>query len=240
MKWTKPGTRTILLVEPDEQTVASINDALALGLRVVVAQTPEDAIARLATFEPNLVLLPFVLPGLGGIGLCRYIRMHSDTSVIFVSGVDPDGEALPSYAAGADGYIRKPYRMRELEARIQAALRHSAGEGPESTAITVGDVTLDLERHVVQVRGRVVALPLREFQVLSVLLNSPGKVWSRQALMRRVWTEMPASGTKSLDVHVRRIRARIEEDPSAPSRVLTVRGVGYRYALTPDYQVSPS
>lgn len=181
--------------------------------------------------DPNLALISFELPDMSGLGLCRHVRAQSSQAVIFVAGLDAEAESLASYGEGADGYIRKPYRLRELDARIKAALRHSpATDQLDGSAITVGDVTLDLERHKVLVRGRVVELPLREFELLSFLLTHPGKVWTREALMRRIWGETPPSGTKSLDVHVRRIRGRIEEFPSRPSRILTVRGVGYRYA----------
>lgn len=232
MRWVKPGNRTILIVEPDGATLAEVTTVLAIGLRVMAARTAAEAMEHLERIEPHLVLTSYVLPDLPGIDLCRRIRASSARSVIFISGLDADAEALASYAAGADGYIRKPFRLRELDARVTAALRHSrADDRFESTAVSVGDVTLDLERHEVQVRGRAVALPLREFQLLGVLLGQPGKVWSRELLIRRLWGETPLSGTKSLDVHVRRIRGRIEDDPSRPTRILTVRGVGYRYAV---------
>jgi len=227
-----PGVRTILIVEPDERTATGVVGVLGRGVRALTAQSGGDAIARLGHTDPALVLLAFALPDMPGLALCSHIRRHVPRSVVFVSGCQPEVEAPAAYAAGADGYLLKPYRLRELDARIQAAVRRAPAPAPlDSGAMTVGDVTLSPRSHEVRVRGRVVPLPLREFELLSVLLARPGKIWGREALMRRVWVETPPSGTKSLDVHVRRIRGKIENEPSRPTRILTVRGVGYQYAV---------
>ena len=232
MKWVSPGIRTILIVEPDEATLASAVTALGLRFRTVATRSGQEAIGHLSEAEVDLVLVASALPDMGGACLCRHIRAHATSPVVIVAGQDTEADALASFTAGADGYVAKPYRLRELDARVHAALRRAPVRvRHDGEAIVVGDVTLNPERHEVRVRDRVVELPLREFQLLSVLLGQPGKIWSREALMRRIWVETPPSGTKSLDVHVRRIRGRIEDDPSRPSRILTVRGVGYRYAV---------
>jgi len=195
MRWARPVSRRILVVEPDETTLSTVTEALGWASEVLTARTSAEAEAQLAKAEPSLVLVG--LPIDNGLELCHLIRAGSATPIVFLAGFDPDDEALPSYTAGADGYIRKPYRLHELDARIRAALRHAqALDQSGRRAITVDDVTVDLDSHEVRVRGSVVRLPLREFQLLSVLLAHPGKVWTREALMRRIWGETPASGTK--------------------------------------------
>jgi two-component system response regulator RegX3 len=219
-----------LVVEPDGPTAEEVVDVLGGDFRTVIASSGAGAIEHLAVMEADLVLLAFSLPDGEGLDICRRLHDGPVVPVIFVAGLDAEGEALASYAAGADRYILKPYRLRELEARVRAALRRAPATIRHDGGFSVGDVTVYLERHQVVVRERVVRLPLREFELLAVLIMSAGKVWSRESLMRRIWRETPASGTKSLDVHVRRIRTKIEDDPSQPTHILTVRGVGYRYA----------
>jgi len=233
MKRAHPTIRTVLLVESDEPTIEDVTAVLGKGVRLIAARTGREAIERLATADAHLVLLTSSLPDMDVLDLCRRVRAFALSPLVFVGGSDSEPHILATYAAGADGYIPKPYRLRELDARIQAALRRApAAHRYESAAVTVGHVTLSLASHEVRVRGSVVRMPLREFELLSVLLAGPGKTWSRGALMRRVWGETPPSGTKSLDVHVRRIRGRIEDDPTRPTRILTIRGVGYQYAVS--------
>jgi len=232
MKWVNPGTRTILVVEPHEPTAMSVAAILGTGFRTFTARSGREGIVCLKKTEPNLVLLALLLPDMEGLDLCRFIGSQPSPPVVFVAGRDVESNALASYAAGADGYLPTPYRLREVDARIRAALRRApATVAHHGEVITAGEVTLSHESHEVRVRGRLVELPLREFELLGVLLARPGKIWGRDALMARIWGERPASGTKSLDVHVRRIRGRIEDDPSRPTRILTVRGVGYQYAV---------
>lgn len=228
--WADRAVRTVLVVEPDDESVALITGALAGRFRTVPAGSGADALAQVERLQPDLVVISFALPDMDALELCRRVVARPSSPVVLMSGADPESEVLPTYTAGADGYLAQPFRLREVEARINAALRRlppaaNAADG----RLVGGDVAVDLERHEVMVRGHLVRLPLREFELLALLIASPGRVWTREALVRRVWGETPASGTKSVDVHVGRIRARIEEDPSTPTRILTVRGVGYRY-----------
>lgn len=228
---------TVLVVQPDADVAEDLALMLALeGFRPVVVRSGAEALTRMATVDPSVVLVDFDLPDSGGgPGLCRQIRAQSGPPVIVLSRSDGEASVLASFDAGAADYMHQLSRLRELAARIRAALRRSpAPLRRHGEVLVVGDLELDVERHEVRVGGRAVKLPLREFQLLRVLLSSPGKTWTRLALMRRVWGETPPSGTKSLDVHVKRIRARIETDPAAPARILTVRGVGYRYAVATD------
>lgn len=230
-----PEGPTILLVEPDDGVAAGIALMLASeGFRSIVARSADEAMAQVSTADPSVVLVDYELPDAGGgPSLCRRIRTLGRTPVIVFSRSRGETFALASFDAGADDFMSQPTRLRELAARIRAALRRVPPRArPDKATLVIGDVELDVERHLVRVGGRPLTLPLREFELLSVLLSSAGKTWSRVALMRRVWGELPPSGTKSLDVHVKRIRDRIENDPSAPTRILTVRGVGYRYATS--------
>ena len=224
---------TILIVEPDKATAVRVTGVLVQEhYQTVSAETGRDAVALLAEVDPNLVLMEWALPDMAGLDLCRYIRAQGTIPVIVASESCSEGDAVASLEAGADGFLTKPYRWRELVARVGAALRRSPRSirRRDGHVHVVGDITLDADRHEVWVGSREVELPLREFQVLEALLATAGKVWTREALMRRVWGETPASGTKSLAVHVARLRARIEDNPSSPTRILTVRGVGYSYA----------
>jgi len=229
--WSNPRTRTVLLVEPDARERDCVVGILGQGAQVIAARTGQEAIDQLSKRDASLVLLMSSLPDMSVLDLCRRVREGATPPMVFIGGFDTETEVLASYAAGADGYITKPISLRELDARIQAALRRAPAAIPyDDAAITVGDITLSPGSHEVWVRGRAVQLPLREFELLSVLMARPGKIWNRGALMRRLWAETPPSGTKSLDVHIGRIRARIEHDPARPTRIVTVRGVGYQYA----------
>ena len=232
-----PSVASILVVEPEMVTADDLVEILRrTGYRSRVVGTAEEAIALLAGFKPDLVLVEWSLPDLEATALCRYIRARSDIPVLIASATQEEGAVMASLEAGADGFLTKPFGRWELPARLEAALRRSnrgrwrTGAG----AYVVGDLTVDVERHEVWLGGRKVVLPLREFQLLEVLVASPGKVWTREALMQRLWGETPSSGTKSLAMHVSRLRARIEDEPSSPKRLLTVRGSGYVYA--PDSQ----
>jgi two-component system response regulator RegX3 len=222
---------TVLVVEDEESYV----DALQIGLeregyRVAVAR---DGVAALAEFErvrPDLVLLDLMLPRLSGIEVCRQIRAKSRVPIIMVTAKDAEIDTVVGLEVGADDYVTKPYRVRELVARMRAVLRRS-GQDSESTAPTVigGDVRLDRERHEVTVRGEIVELPLREFEVLDLLMRNAGRVVTRETLIDRVWGHDYFGDTKTLDVHIRRIRSRIEADPSRPVHIVTIRGLGYRF-----------
>jgi two-component system, OmpR family, response regulator RegX3 len=230
---TDPAT-TVLVVEDEESFV----DALTIGLkregfRVEVARDGPEALRMFDTVRPDLVLLDVMLPGISGIDVCREIRSRSEVPIIMVSARTSEIDTVVGLEVGADGYVPKPYRLRELVARIRAALRRAprppaepSGDGP---VLEVGDVRLDPDRHEVLVRGAPVNLPLKEFELLELLLANAGRVLTRDTLIERVWGHDYVGDTKTLDVHVKRLRAKVEPDPSTPSRIVTIRGLGYKY-----------
>ncbi len=225
---------TVLVVEDEESFV----DALTLGLRregfsVEVARDGAEALALFDSVRPDVVLLDLMLPKVSGIDVCRHIRARSTVPIIMVTAKDSEVDAVVGLEVGADDYVTKPYRLRELVARVRAVLRRSAG-GPDDggsgdEVLEVGDVTLNPERHEVTVRSQVVPLPLREFELLELLLANAGRVLTREVLIDRVWGHDYVGDTKTLDVHIKRLRSKIEPDPSRPTRITTIRGLGYRY-----------
>lgn len=227
------STPTLLMVGFDARFGGSLDaDLRREGFRLLSARNRHEAFALLSEKRPSLALIHLDPIDPAGLHVCKELRVRSLVPIILVSSQDREADAVAGLDAGADDYVSQPQRFHELVARIRAALRRSPLAPPpeDRQVIRVGDVVLDPARHEVRVRDLEIELPLREFEVLEVLIANPGRVWTRQALMRRVWGETPASGTKSLDVHIRRIRARIEDDPSTPTRIVTVRGVGYKYA----------
>jgi two-component system response regulator RegX3 len=224
---------TVLVVEDEPSFV----EALTIGLRregfvVSVATDGFEALERFDAVRPDLVLLDVMLPRLSGIDVCRQLRKKSQVPIIMVTAKSEEIDAVVGLEVGADDYVTKPYRLRELVARMRAVLRRApadnAGElGPG--AITVGDVSLDPEEHRVVVRGEPLSLPLKEFELLHVLLANAGRVLPRETLIDRVWGSDYVGDTKTLDVHVKRLRSKIEPDPSNPTRIVTIRGLGYKY-----------
>jgi len=178
------------------------------------------------------VLLDVMLPKVSGIDVCREMRKRSQVPIIMVTAKSAEIDTVVGLEVGADDYITKPYRMRELTARMRAALRRApmdrSGDLPVG-GLTVGDVTLDPEQHVVRVRGEIVSLPLKEFELLHLLLANAGRVLSRDVLIDRVWGTDYVGDTKTLDVPIKRLRGRIESDPANPTRVVTIRGLGYKF-----------
>ncbi len=177
-----------------------------------------------------------MLPRVSGVDVCREIRNRSKVPIIMVTAKSSEVDVVVGLEVGADDYITKPYRMRELIARMRAVLRRSDDTTPESEEpsegpIVVGDVALDAERHEVTIRGEKVSLPLKEFELLSLLLANAGRVLPRDTLIDRVWGHDYVGDTKTLDVHVKRLRAKVEDEPSSPSRIVTIRGLGYKYEL---------
>jgi two-component system response regulator RegX3 len=178
------------------------------------------------------VLLDVMLPQMSGVDVCREIRTRSQVPIIMVTARNSEIDAVVGLEVGADDYITKPFRLRELVARVRAALRRGPTadrDAPSVDVVEVGDVRLDAGRHEVFVRGDLVALPLKEFELLETLLLNAGRVLTRDVLIDRVWGPNYYGDTKTLDVHVKRLRAKIEADPAHPVRLVTVRGVGYRY-----------
>jgi len=223
---------TILVVD-DEQ---SYRDALAVSLRregflVQVAADGLEAIERFEACRPALVLLDVMLPRMSGIDVCRELRARSRVPIIMLTAKDAEIDTVVGLEVGADDYVTKPFRLRELVARIRAALRRAPGEEEDASAevLEVGDVRLDPLRHEVSVRNEHVQLALKEFDLLELLLMNAGRVLTRDVLMDRVWGPSYVGDTKTLDVHIKRLRAKIEENPSTPTRITTIRGLGYRY-----------
>ncbi len=228
---------TILVVEDEESFVEALVVGLEReGFRVHVARDGAEALERFELVDPDLVLLDLMLPRISGIDVCRQIRTHSSVPIIMVTAKSSEIDTVVGLEVGADDYVTKPYRLRELVARMRAALRRSAaGAGSaldeEGTNYEVGDVRLDAARHEVRVRGREVSLPLKEFELLEALLANAGRVLSRDTLIDRVWGSDYVGDTKTLDVHVKRLRGKIEDDPSRPVRITTIRGLGYKFEL---------
>jgi two-component system response regulator RegX3 len=222
----------VLVVEDEE----SYSDALAYMLRkegfeVAVANTGPEALAEFDRAGADIVLLDLMLPGLPGTEVCRQIRQASTVPVIMVSAKDDEVDKVVGLELGADDYVTKPYSPRELVARIRAVLRR--GQEPElaPSALEAGPVRMDVDRHVVTVDGEEQRLPLKEFELLEMFLRNPGRVLTRGQLIDRVWGSDYVGDTKTLDVHVKRLRAKLEPDPSEPKYLVTVRGLGYKLDL---------
>jgi two-component system response regulator RegX3 len=222
----------VLVVEDEE----SYSDALAYMLRkegfeVAIAA---DGNAALAEFDRNgadIVLLDLMLPGIPGTEVCRQIRATSSVPVIMVSAKDDEVDKVVGLELGADDYVTKPYSPRELVARIRAVLRRGTEPEAATSTLEAGPVRMDVERHVVTVDGTETKLPLKEFELLEMFLRNPGRVLTRGQLIDRVWGSDYVGDTKTLDVHVKRLRAKLEPDPSEPKYLVTVRGLGYKLDL---------
>ncbi len=221
----------VLVVEDEE----SFSDALSFMLRkegfeVAVASTGTDAVVQFDRDGADLVLLDLMLPGMSGTEVCRNLRSRSSVPIIMVTAKDSEVDKVVGLELGADDYVTKPFSSRELVARIRAVLRR-IGEPDELLpgVIEAGPVRMDVERHVVSVSGEAVALPLKEFELLELLLRNSGRVLTRGMLIDRVWGSDYVGDGKTLDVHVKRLRAKIESDPAAPVHLVTVRGLGYKF-----------
>ena len=225
---------TVLVVEDEESFVEALVVGLKReGFRVKAARDGEEALTLFDAVRPDLVLLDVMLPRMSGLDVCREIRNRSRVPIIMVSAKTSEIDTVVGLEVGADDYVTKPYRLRELVARIRAALRRVPVEPDDADqpgeTIEVADVRLDASRHEVHVRGTRVDLPLKEFDVLEVLLVNAGRVVTRDTLIDRVWGANYVGDTKTLDVHIKRLRAKIEEDPSDPRRIVTIRGLGYKF-----------
>jgi two-component system response regulator RegX3 len=220
----------VLVVEDEE----SYRDALSFllereGFEVSLAETGPDALATFERDGADIVLLDVMLPGLPGTEVCRQIRKTSQVPVIMVSARDDEIDKVIGLELGADDYVTKPYSPRELLARIRAVLRRGTeGSDVGTTVLEVAGLRMDVDRHIVTLRGTPLALPLKEFELLEVLLRNAGRVLTRGQLINRIWGADYVGDTKTLDVHVTRLRAKIEADPRAPKLLLTVRGLGYK------------
>ena len=222
----------VLVVEDEE----SYSDALAYMLRkegfeVGLAATGPDALIEFDRAGADIVLLDLMLPGLPGTEVCRRIRQTSNVPVIMVSAKDDEVDKVVGLELGADDYITKPYSPRELVARIRAVLRRGVEPDLAPQTLEVGPVRMDVERHTVTVDGTDIRLPLKEFELLEMFLRNPGRVLTRGQLIDRVWGSDYVGDTKTLDVHVKRLRSKLEADPAEPKLLTTVRGLGYKLDL---------
>jgi two-component system response regulator RegX3 len=224
----------VLIVEDEE----SFADPLAFLLRkegftTAVAATGQDALEEYDRNGADIVLLDLMLPGMSGTDVCKALRTRSAVPVIMVTARDSEIDKVVGLELGADDYVTKPYSARELIARVRAVLRRGGEVGPEADGLPgvleAGPVRMDVERHVVSVGGAEVALPLKEFDLLEYLLRNVGRVLTRGQLIDRVWGADYVGDTKTLDVHVKRLRSKVESDPSAPRHLVTVRGLGYKF-----------
>jgi two-component system response regulator RegX3 len=226
-------SHTVLVVEDEESFV----DALLVGLkkegfRVEVARDGLEALEMFDRIQPDIILLDVMLPKVSGIDVCRQLRKKSQVPIIMVTAKAAEIDTVVGLEVGADDYITKPYRLRELVARMRAVLRRApldhAGELTEG-ALQVGDIALDPEQHEVVIRGEKTALPLKEFELLHLLLANAGRVLPRETLIDRIWGNDYVGDTKTLDVHIKRLRAKIESDPANPAKIITIRGLGYKF-----------
>ena len=223
----------VLIVEDEPALADSIRYGLEReGYECTVLADGIRAVDFVRSWRPDLVLLDLMLPGMPGTDVCREIRRIGKVPIVMVTAKDAEADKVLGLELGADDYITKPFSMRELIARVRAVLRR-IGVTPEpedhATAVSSGPVAMDTERHEVRVNGDVIDMPPKEFALLEVLLRRAGKLVTREALIAQVWGEDYYGDTRTLDVHVKRIRAKIEDDPRSPRHVRTVRGLGYRF-----------
>ena len=226
---------TKILIVEDE---ASFSEALEFllgkeGFSIVTAATGAEALRKFEQGGIDLVLLDLMIPEVSGIEVCRQIRAKSKIPIIMLTAKDSEVDKVVGLEIGADDYVTKPYSSRELVARIRAVLRRNGNDEVESASglLTVGGVKMDVDRHQVSVNGSAISLPLKEFELLEFLMRNAGRVLTRMQLIDRVWGSDYVGDTKTLDVHIKRLRAKIETDPANPTVIQTVRGLGYKMEL---------
>jgi len=227
---------TKILVVEDEK---SFSEPLAFllgkeGYEVVVAADGNEALAKFDKSGADLVLLDLMLPGMSGTEVCRQIRTTSNVPIIMLTAKDDEVDKVVGLELGADDYVTKPYSARELLARVRAVLRRGADTGADLDAgplVQVGEIKLDVDRHIVTFKGENIALPLKEFELLEFLMRNAGRVLTRIQIIDRIWGNDYVGDTKTLDVHIKRLRSKLEKDPANPELIQTVRGLGYKMEL---------
>jgi len=225
----------ILIIEDE----ASFSEAITFllkkeGFDVAVANNGQDGINLFDKNGADLILLDLMLPGLSGTEVCRQIRLKSNVPIIMLTARDTEIDKVVGLELGADDYVTKPYSSRELIARINAVLRRKGDfqlEEGESTTVQVGEIKLDSDRHIVSFKGENVALPLKEFELLEFLMRNAGRVLTRIQIIDRIWGNDYVGDTKTLDVHIKRLRSKLEADPANPELIQTVRGLGYKMEI---------
>ena len=227
-----------MVVEDEKSFVEALKVGLDReGFDVKVAEDGLTALELFRTFKPDLILLDVMLPKISGLDVCKEIRTESKVPIIMVTAKGEEIDTVVGLEVGADDYITKPYRLREVVARMRSLLRRSnwsdETEGvSEGRVLTVGDIRVDTDKYEIEVRNEIVDFPLKEFDLLLILLENVGRVLTRDVLIDRVWGFDYVGDTKTLDVHIKRLRAKVEKDPSKPQSIITVRGVGYKFVNT--------
>ena len=222
----------ILIVEDEDSVLDPLELLLGKeGFSIETAKNGREALDKFWKVSPDLVLLDIMLPEVSGTEVCRQIRAKSNVPIIMLTAKDTEVDKVVGLELGADDYIVKPYSKAELVARIKAVLRRGAGEHVtgDGGVITVGPVTIDVDRHAVSIAGESISLPLKEFELLEFLVRNTGRVLTRTQLIDRVWGSDYFGDTKTLDVHIKRLRAKIEKDPANPVYIQTIRGLGYKF-----------
>lgn len=222
----------ILLVEDETSYSEALSYVLKKeGFDVTIAQTGPDALTEFERTNFDIILLDLMLPGLSGVEVCRTIRQTSTVPIIMVSAKDAEVDKVVGLELGADDYVTKPYSPRELIARIRAVLRRGGTElDADEPALEAAGIRMDVDRHHVTLNGTEIPLPLKEFELLEFFLRNPGRALTREQLIDRVWGADYVGDTKTLDVHIKRLRAKIESDPAEPKVLTTIRGLGYKFA----------
>jgi len=231
----------VLIVEDEESFLEALRIGLGReGFAIDIARDGVEALARFEAAVPDIVLLDLMLPRISGIDVCCEIRSKSDVPIIMVTAKGEEIDTVVGLEVGADDYVTKPYRFRELVARMRSVLRRTASDGDVAAAdegalssvapIEVGDVGIDTGRHEVTVRGDAVDMPLKEFDLLVALASNAGRVMTRDQLIDQVWGHDYVGATKTLDVHIKRLRDKVEADPSNPVSIVTIRGLGYKFS----------
>jgi two-component system response regulator RegX3 len=224
---------TVLVVEDEESFIEALQIGLKReGFKVEVARDGMQALEMFDRVNPDLILLDVMLPKMSGIDVCRQLRKKTLTPIIMVTAKGAEIDTVVGLEVGADDYVTKPYRLRELTARMRAVMRRvpsSRGGEIEGSSLTVGDISIDPDVYEVIIRGESVKLPLKEFELLHILMTNAGRVLPRETLIDRVWGTDYVGDTKTLDVHIKRLRSKIEDDSAQPTRIVTIRGLGYKY-----------
>ena len=225
----------ILVVEDEKSFSEPLSFLLGKeGYEVEVASDGNEAIAKFDKSGADLILLDLMLPGIPGTEVCRQIRTSSNVPIIMLTAKDDEVDKVVGLELGADDYVTKPYSTRELLARIRAVLRRGAEFAAEeglSTLVEVGDIKLDADRHLVTFKGDSISLPLKEFELLEYLMRNAGRVLTRMQIIDRIWGNDYVGDTKTLDVHIKRLRSKFESDPANPTLIQTVRGLGYKLEI---------
>ena len=224
----------VLVIEDEESFREALEFILTKeGFTVTLASTGTQGVAAFEADQPDIILLDLMLPGMSGTDVCKAIRMKSQTPIIMLTAKDAEVDKVVGLELGADDYVTKPFSTPELIARIRAVLRRGSAEPTQNNfdedVIEIGPIKLDIARHSVQVNGAEVAMPLKEFEVLEYLMENSGRVLTRGQLMDRIWGSNYVGDGKTLDVHIKRLRSKVEDDPANPKLLHTVRGLGYKF-----------